>query len=184
MCFSDPSFLSLITTRWTTARGALLHAQQKTKKRGLSAFIFDGGPAYPWRQGVEFELAAGSVGVVWTRAGGGRGCRRCRQERSSPKRAPRYLLHVGGTFVAPQCRQAPAGRSEHDAGLLCSRRAVSKDARRNSRNAKDSVVPQLATERPRGDGRVVTRAATVAMATFPIKPYNKLRAVNGEEPKV
>lgn len=102
--------------------------------------------------------------------------------------AARNGLHAicctwAGTLVAPQHRQAPAGRSELDAGLLCSRRTMSKDARRNSRNAKDSVVPQLATECPGGDGRVVTRAATVAMATFPIKPYNKPRAVNGEEPE-
>lgn len=50
----------------------LLH---HTAKRGLSGFIFDGRPAYPWRRSTEFELAVGSVGVLSTRAGGGGGRR-------------------------------------------------------------------------------------------------------------
>lgn len=67
---SSSFFFYLIMTHW---RAALLPAQLRTAKRGLSGFIFDSRPAYPWRRGAEFELAVGGVGVLSTRAGGGGG---------------------------------------------------------------------------------------------------------------
>lgn len=51
-------------------------------------FIFDSRPAYPWRRGAEFELAVGSVGVLSTRAGGGRGWRYGEEEQ------PENTLHT------------------------------------------------------------------------------------------
>lgn len=82
-------------------------------------------------------------------------------------RAP-HCLHVGGTLVAAVA-QPPPGRSEHDAGLLCSIHTMSKDVRWNF-DAKDSVILQLATECPKRDGCVAMKAVTVVMVTFPTKP--------------
>lgn len=63
-------------TQWRAARAGQ-HAPlfNYTAKRGLSGFIFDSRPAFPWRRGAEFELAGGSVGVLSRRAGGGGGWR-------------------------------------------------------------------------------------------------------------
>lgn len=119
----------------------LFSPRSKKWKRGSSAFIFHSGPAYPWRQGVEFEPAAGSVGVAWTRAGGGGGCRRHREERSSLKWPPRYLLHVGGTLVAAPHRQDPPGRSEHDTGLVQGCLAELEKRERLNRSAACRRVP-------------------------------------------
>lgn len=90
-------FFNLITTHW---RAALLPAQLCTAKRGLSGFIFDSRPAYPWRRGAEFELAVGGVGVLSTRAGGGGGW-----EEEKPETL--YTMYEGGTTVAPHCRPPP-----------------------------------------------------------------------------
>lgn len=90
-------FFNLITTHW---RAALLPAQLRTAKRGLSGFIFDSRPAYPWRRGAEFELAVGGVGVLSTRAGGGGGW-----EEEKPETL--YTMYEGGTTVAPHWRPPP-----------------------------------------------------------------------------
>lgn len=59
-----------VESSWSRAARSLFY---RTAKRGLSVFISDSRPAYPWRRGAEFELAEGGVGVLSTRVRGGGG---------------------------------------------------------------------------------------------------------------
>lgn len=91
--------LNLCTWSWLSGEQGSMHSSpllHHTAKRGLSGFIFDGRPTYPWRRGAEFESAVGSVGVLSTRAGGRRGWRYWEEEQPETH----SKQYVGGTTVA------------------------------------------------------------------------------------
>lgn len=128
-------FFNLITTHW---RAALLPVQLRTAKRGLSGFIFDSRPAYPWRRDAEFELAVGGVGVLSTRAGGGGGW-----EEEKPETL--YTMYEGGTTVAPHCRPPPFQVQEEVSttlGFWAPSALKNKDIQQNS-NVRSTITLHL-----------------------------------------